>query len=37
MLGHRTATITLDRYAHLFDDDLRALALRLDRKYREAA
>jgi integrase len=24
-LGHRTATLTLDRYAHLFPDELDAL------------
>ena len=26
MLGHATATLTLDRYGHLFDDDLDRLA-----------
>jgi integrase len=30
-LGHRTATMTLDRYAHLFPDDLDALSSALDR------
>ncbi|MFG1784014.1 tyrosine-type recombinase/integrase [Rhodococcus oryzae] len=30
MLGHRTATLTLDRYGHLFDDELDGLASRLD-------
>jgi hypothetical protein len=29
-LGHRTATMTLDRYAHLFPDDLDALSSALD-------
>jgi integrase len=29
-LGHRTATMTLDRYAHLFPDELDALASALD-------
>jgi len=30
MLGHASAAITLDRYADLFDDDLDAVADRLD-------
>lgn len=30
MLGHKTATMTLDVYADLFDDDLDAVAERLD-------
>src|SRR4051794_17705796 len=30
MLGHASAAMTLDRYADLFDDDLDALADRLD-------
>ncbi len=30
MLGHASATLTLDRYAHLFGDDLDAVADRLD-------
>lgn len=30
MLGHKTATLTLDRYGHLFDDELDGLASRLD-------
>ncbi|MBJ7479628.1 tyrosine-type recombinase/integrase [Rhodococcus sp. (in: high G+C Gram-positive bacteria)] len=30
MLGHKTATLTLDRYGHLFDDELDGLATRLD-------
>ena len=29
-LGHRTATLTLDRYAHLFPDELDALSSALD-------
>jgi hypothetical protein len=29
-LGHRTATLTLDRYAHLFPDELDALSNALD-------
>lgn len=29
MLGHATATMTLDRYGHLFDDDLDVLAKHL--------
>ena len=30
MLGHASAAITLDVYADLFDDDLEAVADRLD-------
>lgn len=30
MLGHKSATLTLDRYGHLFPDELDALATRLD-------
>jgi integrase len=30
MLGHRSATLTLDRYGHLFGDELDAVAARLD-------
>lgn len=30
MLGHARASITLDVYADLFDDDLEAVAERLD-------
>ena len=33
MLGHSTATQTLDRYAHLFTEDLEALADRLDEAF----
>jgi integrase len=30
MLGHKSAVMTLDVYAGLFDDDLDALAARMD-------
>ena len=30
LLGHKTATMTLDRYGHLSPDDLDAVADRLD-------
>ena len=30
MLGHETATLTLDRYGHLFDDDLDRVAVSLE-------
>jgi hypothetical protein len=30
MRGHASATMTLDRYADLFDDDLDAVVDRLD-------
>lgn len=30
-LGHKSATLTLDSYGHLFDDDLDAIADRMDR------
>ncbi len=30
LMGHKTATITLDRYGHLFPDDLDAVAEALD-------
>jgi integrase len=36
MLGHKSATLTLDRYGHLFGDDLDALADRLDSAARAA-
>lgn len=36
MLGHASAAMTLDRYADLFDDDLDAVADRLDAVYRRA-
>lgn len=37
MLGHKTASITLDRYGHLYDEDLVVLADRMEQKYRGAA
>lgn len=37
MLGHKHASLTLDRYGHLYEEDLEQLAARLDRKYRGAA
>ncbi|PZF63330.1 site-specific integrase [Curtobacterium sp. MCBD17_013] len=36
MLGHASAAMTLDVYADLFDDDLEALADRLDHAARES-
>lgn len=30
LLGHKTATLTLDRYGHLYPDDLDALATAFD-------
>ncbi len=30
-LGHKSATVTLDRYGHLFPDELESAADRLDR------
>ena len=36
MLGHASATLTLDRYGHLFPDELDAVALRLDEAVRQA-
>ena len=30
MLGHKSATMTLDIYAGLFDDDLESVATKLD-------
>jgi integrase len=35
MLGHASASMTLDVYADLFDDDLDAVALALDRARSE--
>ena len=29
-LGHKTATMTLDQYGHLFDDDLDDVADKMD-------
>lgn len=34
MLGHASATLTLDRYGHLFGDELDAVAERLDAAFR---
>jgi hypothetical protein len=34
MLGHASAAMTLDVYADLFDDDLDAVATRLDQALR---
>ena len=36
MLGHASAAMTLDRYADLFDDDLDAVADRLDAVHHRA-
>jgi integrase len=35
-LGHASATVTLDRYGHLFPDELQRLADRLQEAYTEA-
>jgi hypothetical protein len=35
MLGHASAAMTLDVYADLFDDDLDAVAVALDRARSE--
>ncbi len=35
MLGHASAAVTLDRYSHLFGDELDAVAERLDAAARE--
>jgi integrase len=37
MLGHAKASMTLDVYADLFDDDLDAVAVRLDVAIKSAA
>jgi integrase len=37
MLGHKTASITLDRYGHLYDEDLVTLANLMDQRFRGAA
>ena len=34
LLGHATASMTLDRYGHLFSDDLTAVAKSLDAALR---
>jgi integrase len=36
MLGHKSATVTLDQYGHLFGDDLDTIADRLDARARAA-
>ena len=36
-LGHKSASITLDRYGHLFPEELDHLADRLDRVHAQAA
>lgn len=36
MLGHKSATVTLDQYGHLFGDDLDTVADRLDVQARDA-
>jgi integrase len=35
MLGHKSATVTLDQYGHLFGDDLDTIAERLDARAQE--
>jgi integrase len=37
MLGHASAAMTLDRYGHLYEEDLETLAERMDTAYRDAA
>ncbi|MGA3254802.1 MAG: tyrosine-type recombinase/integrase, partial [Mycobacterium sp.] len=37
MLGHAKASMTLDVYADLFDDDLDGIAVRLDAAIKSAA
>jgi site-specific recombinase XerD len=36
MLGHKSATVALDQYGHLFGDDLDTIADRLDARARAA-
>ena len=36
MLGHASTTLTLDRYGHLFPDELDGVAARLDGAARQA-
>ena len=36
MLGHKSATLTLDRYGHLYADELQGVADRLDSLARSA-
>jgi integrase len=35
-LGHKSAKVTLDRYGHLYPDELAALAERLDRAFQQS-
>jgi hypothetical protein len=37
LLGHKTAVLTLDRYGHLFPDDLDAVASAFDAAARTTA
>jgi site-specific recombinase XerD len=37
MLGHAAVAMTLDRYGHLYEEDLETLADRMDSAYRDAA
>jgi hypothetical protein len=37
LLGHKTATLTLDRYGHLFPDDLGRIADAFDTAAQTAA
>jgi hypothetical protein len=37
LLGHKTATLTLDRYGHLFPDDMGRIADAFDRAAETAA
>jgi integrase len=37
LLGHKTATLTLDRYGHLFPDDLGKIADAFDEAAKTAA
>jgi len=37
MLGHRHASMTLDRYGHLYTEDLEAVAEKLDERFRGVA
>ena len=36
MLGHKSATLTLDRYGHLYQDELQNVADRLDSLHASA-
>jgi site-specific recombinase XerC len=37
LLGHKTATLTLDRYGHLYPDDLETVAIAFDAAAQTAA